>query len=193
MTDRREYTAKVVGVDERTDVAVIKIEGKNLPTVRIGDPSKLQPGEWVDRDRLAVRLREQRDGRHRQRDLALDGREQLRAVHSDRRRGESGQLRRPAVQSERRSRRHQLADLQPHRRLHGLVVRGADRRREQRAASSSSARARSRAAASACRFRMSTRSSPTRSDWIVRAARSSAWSRKTVPARKPASSRATSS
>jgi len=47
MTDRREYNAKVVGVDERTDVAVIKIEAKNLPTVRIGDASKLRPGEWV--------------------------------------------------------------------------------------------------------------------------------------------------
>jgi serine protease Do len=46
-TDRREYTAKVIGVDERTDVALIKIDGKNLPTVRIGDPSKLRPGEWV--------------------------------------------------------------------------------------------------------------------------------------------------
>ncbi len=47
MTDRREYTAKVVGLDRRTDVAVLKIEGKNLPVVRIGDPSKLRPGEWV--------------------------------------------------------------------------------------------------------------------------------------------------
>lgn len=47
LTDRREYTAKVVGVDERTDVAVIKIDAKNLPTVRIGDPSQLKPGEWV--------------------------------------------------------------------------------------------------------------------------------------------------
>jgi serine protease Do len=47
MTDRREYTAKVVGVDEQTDVAVLKIEAKNLPTVRLGDPSKLRPGEWV--------------------------------------------------------------------------------------------------------------------------------------------------
>jgi serine protease Do len=47
MTDRREYSAKVVGADERTDVAVIKIEAKNLPTVRLGDPSKLKPGEWV--------------------------------------------------------------------------------------------------------------------------------------------------
>ncbi len=47
MTDRREYEATVVGVDERTDVAVIKIDGKNLPTVKLGDASKLKPGEWV--------------------------------------------------------------------------------------------------------------------------------------------------
>ena len=46
-TDRREYTAKVVGVDKATDVAVLKIDGKNLPTVKIGDPAKLRPGEWV--------------------------------------------------------------------------------------------------------------------------------------------------
>jgi serine protease Do len=47
MTDRREYTAKVIGMDDRTDVAVIKIDGKNLPTVRIGDPQNLRPGQWV--------------------------------------------------------------------------------------------------------------------------------------------------
>jgi serine protease Do len=47
LTDRREFTAKVIGVDRRTDVAVIKIAGKDLPTVRIGDPSKLRTGEWV--------------------------------------------------------------------------------------------------------------------------------------------------
>ncbi|HUO79021.1 MAG TPA: DegQ family serine endoprotease [Steroidobacteraceae bacterium] len=47
LTDRREFTAKVIGVDRRTDVAVIKIDGKDLPTVRIGDPSRLRPGEWV--------------------------------------------------------------------------------------------------------------------------------------------------
>ena len=46
-TDRREYSAKVVGLDENTDVAVLKIDAKNLPTVKIGDPSKLRPGEWV--------------------------------------------------------------------------------------------------------------------------------------------------
>lgn len=46
-TDRREYSAKVVGMDEKTDVAVLKIDAQNLPTVKIGDPSKLRPGEWV--------------------------------------------------------------------------------------------------------------------------------------------------
>jgi serine protease Do len=47
MNDRREYPAKVVGIDQATDVAVIKIDAKNLPTVRIGDPGRLKPGEWV--------------------------------------------------------------------------------------------------------------------------------------------------
>lgn len=47
LTDRREFTAKIIGMDESTDVAVLKIEGTNLPTVRIGDPEKLRPGQWV--------------------------------------------------------------------------------------------------------------------------------------------------
>ncbi len=47
LTDRREYAAKVVGSDPRTDVAVIKIDAKDLPTVRTGDPAQLRPGEWV--------------------------------------------------------------------------------------------------------------------------------------------------
>jgi serine protease Do len=47
MLDRREYPAKVVGLDKRSDVAVLKIEGKQLPVVKIGDPQKLRPGEWV--------------------------------------------------------------------------------------------------------------------------------------------------
>jgi len=46
-TDRREYSAKVVGVDSITDVAVLKIEARGLPTVQLGDPAKLKPGEWV--------------------------------------------------------------------------------------------------------------------------------------------------
>ena len=47
LTDRREITAKVVGVDKRSDVALIKISAIGLPTVRFGDPSKLRPGQWV--------------------------------------------------------------------------------------------------------------------------------------------------
>jgi serine protease Do len=47
LTDRREFEAKVVGVDRRTDVAVLKIDAKGLPAVKIGDPGKLKVGEWV--------------------------------------------------------------------------------------------------------------------------------------------------
>jgi serine protease Do len=47
LTDRREFPAKVIGADERTDVAVIKINATNLPIVKLGDPSKLKPGQWV--------------------------------------------------------------------------------------------------------------------------------------------------
>ena len=47
LTDRREFQAKVIGSDDKSDVALLKIDAKNLPTVRIGDPSKLRPGEWV--------------------------------------------------------------------------------------------------------------------------------------------------
>lgn len=47
LTNRREYKAKVIGVDQRTDVALLKIDAANLPVVKIGDPSKLDVGEWV--------------------------------------------------------------------------------------------------------------------------------------------------
>jgi serine protease Do len=47
LTDRREFIAKVVGADKRTDVALIKIEARDLPKVTLGDPEKLKVGEWV--------------------------------------------------------------------------------------------------------------------------------------------------
>jgi serine protease Do len=47
LSDRRELTAKVIGSDERTDVALIKVESKNLPTVKLGQSNKLKVGEWV--------------------------------------------------------------------------------------------------------------------------------------------------
>lgn len=47
LTDKREFKAKVIGADRRTDVALIKIEASNLPFVKLGDPSQLKVGEWV--------------------------------------------------------------------------------------------------------------------------------------------------
>src|SRR3984957_8161806 len=47
LTDRREFAAKVVGIDKASDVALIKIAATGLPTVRFGDPSKLRPGQWA--------------------------------------------------------------------------------------------------------------------------------------------------
>ncbi len=47
LTDKREFKAKVIGVDKLSDVAVIKIQAKNLPTVKIGDPQNARVGEWV--------------------------------------------------------------------------------------------------------------------------------------------------
>ncbi|MEO8203829.1 MAG: DegQ family serine endoprotease [Betaproteobacteria bacterium] len=47
LTDKREFKAKVIGADKRTDVALIKIEANLLPVVRMGDPTKLKVGEWV--------------------------------------------------------------------------------------------------------------------------------------------------
>jgi len=47
LTDRREFVAKVVGTDKRSDVALIKINAGGLPTVHFGDSSRLKPGQWV--------------------------------------------------------------------------------------------------------------------------------------------------
>jgi serine protease Do len=46
-TDKREYRAKVVGADKQSDVAVLKIDAKNLPVVKIGDPNGSKVGQWV--------------------------------------------------------------------------------------------------------------------------------------------------
>ena len=47
LTDRREFKAKVLGVDKRTDVAVLKVEASNLPRLAIGDSGRIRVGEWV--------------------------------------------------------------------------------------------------------------------------------------------------
>ena len=47
LTDKREFKAKVIGSDRRTDVALVKIDASGLPAVTIGKPDLLKPGEWV--------------------------------------------------------------------------------------------------------------------------------------------------
>ena len=47
LTDKREFKARIIGADKRTDVAVVKIEATGLPAVRIGDVGRLRVGEWV--------------------------------------------------------------------------------------------------------------------------------------------------
>jgi serine protease Do len=47
LTDKREFKAKIVGSDKRSDVAVVKIDATGLPAVKVGDVSRLKVGEWV--------------------------------------------------------------------------------------------------------------------------------------------------
>ncbi|MEA3121891.1 MAG: serine protease Do [Paraburkholderia sp.] len=47
LIDKREFRAKVIGTDKQSDVAVLKIDASNLPTVKIGDPNQSKVGQWV--------------------------------------------------------------------------------------------------------------------------------------------------
>ena len=47
LTDKREFKAKIIGADKRTDVALVKIDGTNLPRLTLGDSDKIRVGEWV--------------------------------------------------------------------------------------------------------------------------------------------------
>jgi serine protease Do len=47
LTDGREFGARIIGVDEPSDIAVLKIEGVNLPSVTLADSGHLEPGQWV--------------------------------------------------------------------------------------------------------------------------------------------------
>jgi serine protease Do len=44
---KREFKAKVIGIDKRSDVALLKVEAQGLPTAKLGDSSRLEPGDWV--------------------------------------------------------------------------------------------------------------------------------------------------
>ena len=47
LNDRREFIAELIGTDKRSDIAVLKIDAKDLPTLKLGDSSKVNVGEWV--------------------------------------------------------------------------------------------------------------------------------------------------
>jgi serine protease Do len=47
LSDRREFTAKVIGSDQQSDVALLKIDASGLPALRLGDSRQLKPGQWV--------------------------------------------------------------------------------------------------------------------------------------------------
>src|SRR5689334_6613317 len=47
LPDKREFKARVIGADKRTDIALLKIDASGLPAVRFGDPARLKVGEWV--------------------------------------------------------------------------------------------------------------------------------------------------
>ncbi|MDF7065277.1 trypsin-like peptidase domain-containing protein, partial [Escherichia coli] len=47
LIDKREYKAKLIGLDKRTDVALVKVEATGLPSLKLGDSDKVRVGEWV--------------------------------------------------------------------------------------------------------------------------------------------------
>ncbi len=134
LTDRREYRAKILGTDRRTDIAVLKIEASDLPVVHIGNPDDLDVGEWV----LAIGSPFGFDNSVTVGVVSAKGRtlpdgSAVPFIQSDAA-VNPGQFGRAAVQRPRRGRRHQFADLQPHRRLPGTELRDPHRPGAKRAA-----------------------------------------------------------
>jgi serine protease Do len=140
LTDKREFKARVVGLDKLTDVAVLRIDATNLPVVRLGDPARRGSANGCSPSVRPFGFENTRHRRHRLGQVTLAGQRQLRAVHPDRRGDQPGQLRRTAAQPGWRSDRHQLADLQPQWRLSGRLLRHPDRRRDEHQGTAGAAR-----------------------------------------------------
>ena len=93
--DKRERDAKLIAADPATDLAVLKIEGRNLPTIPWGDSAQLRVADWVLAIGNPYQLEFDRHPRHRERARPFGHqRRQLRGLHPDRRRHQPGQLRR---------------------------------------------------------------------------------------------------
>ena len=125
--DKRELRAKVIGVDASTDLALLKVEARGLPTIPWGDSSQLKVAEWV----LAIGSPFQLNqtvtlGIVSALGRANVGHRRLRGLHPDRRRHQPGQLGRRAHQRARRAHRHQHRDLLAERRLPGHRLRRAE-------------------------------------------------------------------
>ena len=122
LDDGTKLTAELVGKDTKSDLALLRVHpAKPLKAVKFGDFGQAAPRRMGDRDRQSLQPRRHGDGRHR---LGAPPRHQfrpLRQLHPDRRRHQSRQFRRPAVQPRRRRGRRQ------HR--HHLAVRRLDRHR----------------------------------------------------------------
>ena len=114
LTDRREFTAKVVGTDTKSDVALIKIDATDLPTVTIGDSRRIKPGQWVVAIGSPFGFENTvTAGIVSANSRALPGDGYVPFIQTDVavNPGNSGG---PLFDLQRRSGRHQLADLQPH-------------------------------------------------------------------------------
>ncbi len=120
LSDRRNFEAKVVGTDPASDLALLKIEAANLPTLPIGDSSRVNVGDVVlaignplgvgQTVTMGIISAKGRVDRARRR--------QLRGLPADRRPDQPGELRRRAHQRNGRARRDQLADPDADRRQH---------------------------------------------------------------------------
>ncbi len=129
LADKREFKGTVVGTDRLTDVAVVRVDAKNLPAVRVGNPAQLKVGEWVAAIGSPFGLDNSvTAGIVSAKSRALPQETLVPFIQTDVA-VNPGQLGRAAVQHGGRSRRHQLADLFHQRRLHGAVVRDPDRPR----------------------------------------------------------------
>ena len=137
LRDGTTYPAKVVGVDETNDLAVLRIDAQRLPVAPLGALRRSPHRRVGHRDRQSVRVLSRQHGaeRHGRRDQRHGpqpggpgrGRRRVRRHDPDRRRDQSRQLRRPAGERARRSHRREQLDLHAERRLRRTGLRDSHR------------------------------------------------------------------